>query len=111
MFYTSSDFRIGPVSDLYTMLPHDGTIAALARFLTEYTRDHKLQGMSIDTIIHLTRVVLNNNVFIDDNKICRQTKGGAMGSPLTLPLANIYMFYWQKDLVATFVVKEEIFGR
>ena len=103
-------FATFDVSDLYTtMLPHDGTIAALGRFLTEYTSDHKLKGMSMDTIIRLTQVVLNNNIFIYDDKLYRQIKGGAMGSPLTLPEGNIYMFYWQIDLVSTIIAENEIF--
>ena len=37
--------------------------------------------------------------------------GGAMGSSLTLTLANVFMWKWQKKLVAEQASTDEFFGR
>ncbi|CAF3861162.1 unnamed protein product, partial [Rotaria sp. Silwood1] len=54
------------VMDLYTMIPQ-----------TE-----------AETIIRLCRFVIQNNYFSYNGKYFHQVRGGAMGSPLTLTIAN-----------------------
>ncbi|CAF4952213.1 unnamed protein product, partial [Rotaria magnacalcarata] len=44
-------------------------------------------------------------------KIYKQTTGGAMGSSLTLTLANIFMSNWQKKLVEEQTKTGEFYGR
>ncbi|CAF5119725.1 unnamed protein product, partial [Rotaria sp. Silwood1] len=44
-------------------------------------------------------------------KYYRQIKGGAMGSPFTMILANIYMFDWKQDLSKHQTLHKEIYGR
>ncbi|CAF1421772.1 unnamed protein product [Rotaria sordida] len=80
------------VTDLYTMIPHDGAIAALRRFCQKYSINGKIGNLKIDTIIKLASVVLDTNTFAYKNKYYRQIKGGAMGSPFTMVLANIYIY-------------------
>ncbi|CAF5127583.1 unnamed protein product, partial [Rotaria magnacalcarata] len=41
-------------------------------------------------------LVLKETAFVDGNKFYRQIIGGAMGSPFTLTLANIFMWKWEK---------------
>jgi hypothetical protein len=50
-------------------------------------------------------------VFIYENKFYRQVIGGAMGSALTLTLANIFMWKWEKELVRRQLASNEIYGR
>ncbi|CAF3316270.1 unnamed protein product [Rotaria sp. Silwood2] len=99
------------VNDLCTILPHEQLIKALQRFLNDYVPDGQIQGVTIHTIIELIRYVLQNQYFIFKNKVYRQVKGCGSGQPLNHLLANIYMFYWQEDLVKILVNKNEIFGR
>jgi hypothetical protein len=59
----------------------------------------EIGGSKAETIIRLSRFVLQNNFFTYDKKFYHQIRGGAMGSPLTLTLANCYMFFFERNIV------------
>lgn len=99
------------IDDLCTRFSHDHAVAAFERFLHSYAFDHLIQGISIDTIIQLVRLVLENQYFVLGKNLYRQRIGGASGLPLTIPLTNIYLFYWQQDSMNVFINKNELFGR
>jgi hypothetical protein len=98
------------ITDLYTMLPQDEALAILAEFLRERGCE-KVEKISIDTIVQLARLVLQENVFVYDNKYYRQIIGGAMGSPFTLTLANIFMWKWEKQAIVSKLSCNEVYGR
>ncbi|CAF4750370.1 unnamed protein product [Rotaria socialis] len=78
------------ITDLYTMLPQEESIAILKQFLIRFNQTHT-RGMSINTIESLAR--------------------GAMGSPFTLTLANIFMWHWEQKLVEKQKASNELYGR
>ncbi|CAF1203313.1 unnamed protein product [Adineta steineri] len=86
------------VTDLYTMIPRNGALEALGRFLAKASTGGKIGNLSIDTILKLARLVLDTNYFVYNNKYYRQIKGGAMGSAFTMTLANVYMLEWEQPL-------------
>ena len=98
------------IKDLYTMLPQEDSLNILEKFLTAHNYS-KVQGISIETIRTLAQIVLTENVFIYDKKYYRQIIGGAMGSPFTLTLANIFMWHWEKDFASQIISSGEIYGR
>ena len=98
------------ITDLYTMLPQEESIAILKKFLLHFNHTH-VQGMSMQAIESLARIVLTENVFIYKNKYYRQVIGGAMGSPFTLALANIFMWDWEQALVEHQRNSNELYGR
>jgi hypothetical protein len=98
------------ITDLYTMLPQEVSIDVLTQFLLEHGYK-KVKGIPIDAIRKLARLVLTENVFVYGDKYYKQIVGGAMGSPFTLTLANIFMWNWQKDLVCRQLAANEIYGR
>ncbi len=98
------------ITDLYTMLPQEESISILKQFL-RYFNHTQVRGMTIDAIECLARIVLNENVFIYNNQYYRQIKGGAMGSPFTLTLANIFMWHWEQPLVEHQKKSNELYGR
>ena len=104
-------FATVQIDDLYSMFPHEQTIEALQDFLQKYKSHENVQGLTIPTITKLALIFLHNQYFLYENRIYRQVRGGAFKSPLTTLLANIYLFYWQQDLVSTLNDKSEIFGR
>ncbi|CAF4105848.1 unnamed protein product [Rotaria sordida] len=104
-------FVIFDVTDLYTMIPRDGAIAALTRFCEKYSTNRKIGNVNIDTIIRLARIILDTNSFAYKDKYYRQIKGGAMGSPFTMVLANIYMLEWEQKLIQHQNRHHEIYGR
>ncbi len=67
--------------------------------------------MTIEAIEQLASMVLTENVFIYENKYYRQVIGGAMGSPFTLTLANIFMWDWEQELVENQRNSNELYGR
>ncbi|CAF0960716.1 unnamed protein product [Didymodactylos carnosus] len=69
------------------------------RFLDRYSENHRIYGMTIDTITRFTRLVLDTNCFYFEKKYYQQICGGAMESPLTMTLANIYMLEWEQPLI------------
>ena len=99
------------VNDLCTILPHGKTLEVLERFLKENVSDGRIQRLTIPTILELVRLVLKNQMFLFRKRVYRQVKGGSVNSPLTTLLANIYLFFWQADLVKALVDKDEVFGR
>ena len=41
---------------------------------------------------------MKNNYFSYQDKYYHQIRGGAMGSPLTLTIANCYMFFFERNI-------------
>ena len=103
-------FCIFDITDLYTMLPQQESLYVLREFLIEYGYE-RVNGISIDTILELANLVLTENAFVYGEQIFKQIIGGAMGSPFTLTLANIFMWKWQRPLVRRQEALNEIFGR
>ncbi|CAF5088816.1 unnamed protein product, partial [Rotaria sp. Silwood1] len=92
-------------------IPRDGAIAALRRFCQKYSVNGKIGNLKVETIIKLACVVLDTNTFAYKDKYYRQIKGGAMGSPFTMVLANIYMLEWEQKLLQHQHQHHEIYGR
>jgi len=89
-------FCTSDITNLYTMLPQDESLDILEEFLHEYHLENELQGISIKVIRQLAETVLKETAFFYENKYYKQIIGGAMGSPITLTLANIFMWKWEK---------------
>ena len=70
-----------------------------------------MQGITIEANENLARIVLTENLFIYENKYYRQVLGGAMGSPFTLTLVNIFMWDWEQELVEHQRNLDEIYSR
>ncbi|CAF3852581.1 unnamed protein product [Rotaria magnacalcarata] len=98
------------IRNLYTMLPQEESLDILMKFLHAHGY-RKVKGISIDTIKKLASIILKDNVFAYGKKIYKQTTGGAMGSSLTLTLANIFMSNWQKNIVDEQTKTNEFYGR
>jgi hypothetical protein len=109
-FTASTLFITFDVTDLYTMLPQQESLKILAEFLEEH-HCHRVNGIAIETIVELARVVLEENVFVYKKKFYRQIIGGAMGSAFTLTLANIFMWKWQKQTIRSKLAAHECYGR
>ncbi|CAF1237188.1 unnamed protein product [Rotaria sp. Silwood1] len=109
-FNSSTLFIIFDIANLYTMLPQEESLAILAEFLRVHNCE-RINGISIDTIIELARVVLQANAFVYNNKFYRQIIGGAMGSAFTLTLANIFMWKWERQTILPKLPSHELYGR
>ena len=98
------------IKNLFTMLPQDQAIEILGQFLRAYAGEY-INGLSVTTIQKLAEIVLKQNAFVCNNKFYKQVVGGAMGSPFTLTLANIFMFHWEQRWIRRQNNHQEIYGR
>ena len=99
------------VTNLYTMIPRDGAIFALQKFLHQHAENRRINGMTIDTITRLARLVLDTNCFVYENNYYQQIRGGAIGSSFTMTLANIYILEWEQSLIEHQKANNELYGR
>ncbi|CAF2764146.1 unnamed protein product [Rotaria sp. Silwood2] len=110
-YLTSSTLLITfDITNLYTMLPQEESLKILGEFLREYHCE-KANGISIETLVELGRIVLEANAFVYGKKFYRQIIGGAMGSAFTLTLANIFMWKWEKKTMLSKLPSYELYGR
>ncbi|CAF4766812.1 unnamed protein product, partial [Rotaria sp. Silwood2] len=86
------------VLDLYTMIPQLEGVLSLRKML-DYLKLKRVGRLRIETIIRLSRFVMKNNYFSYDGQFYHQIRGEAMGSPLTLTMANCYMFFFERAIV------------
>ena len=85
------------VTDLYTMIPQEGGITAIKK-LMEAAGLKQIDGVKKGIILALARFVMTNNYFYLDGSYYKQIRGGAMGSPLTLTVANAYMYFMEQPI-------------
>ncbi|CAF4506305.1 unnamed protein product [Rotaria magnacalcarata] len=86
------------IVDLYTMIPQTEGVLAIKKML-DYLELKQIGGLKIEIIIRLIRFVMKNNYFLYEGQYYCQIRGGAMGSPLTLTIANCYMFFFERNIV------------
>ncbi|CAF3183115.1 unnamed protein product, partial [Rotaria sp. Silwood2] len=86
------------VTDLYTMVPQTEGVLSLKKML-DHLKLKQVGGLKVETIIRLSRFVMQNNYFSYDGQYYHQIREGAMGSPLTLTIANCYMFFYERQIV------------
>jgi hypothetical protein len=110
-FKCTTKFITADVKNLYTMIPRNGAIEALIRFVEKHSKDRKIGTLTIDTILRMARLIFNTNYFVYKGKYYQQIHGGGMGSAFTQVLANIYMLELEQDLIKHQAEHKEICGR
>ena len=95
------------------MIPRDEALLASEEFLCKVIKRNggRINNMTINTIMQMARLVLDTNSFLFDRKYYRQIRGGAMGSPFTMTLANVYMLEWEEPLIQLQQNQGELYGR
>jgi hypothetical protein len=86
------------VVDLYTMIPQTEGVLSIKKMM-HHLNLKQIDGLTVETIIRLSRFVMKNNYFSYSGEYYHQIRGGAMGSPLTLTIANCYMYFFERDIV------------
>ena len=74
-------------------------------FLRKKFSENNLQlpsGLTIDALIDLIDLCCESTVFSVNGRFYQQKEGVAMGSPLACILANIFMEFFEEDLVKLF---------
>ncbi|CAF1249818.1 unnamed protein product [Rotaria sordida] len=83
----------------YNILHQETLLCTMDVLDLYYLNIKQINGLKIETIIRLCRFVVQNNYFSYNGKYYHQVCGGAMGSPLTLTIANCYMFFFERDII------------
>jgi hypothetical protein len=79
---------------LYTSIPLDVALRVVDCFLITSPLRH--------AIIAGLRIVLYNNWFVFNDQYFRQVQGIAMGSPISVAVANLYLAWFEKDIIPRF---------
>jgi hypothetical protein len=83
------------VSNLYPSIPTDKGLAAVRSVCIEF--NYLID--ELDLIIELLGWVLTNNYCIFDNKIYHQIRGTAMGTPVAVTYANIFLYHLEMPIL------------
>ena len=86
---------------LFTSIPIPSALEVMKKKLEQDAELHKRTIMPVDTILELLAFCLNNTYFVFQNTFCEQTKGAAMGSPISPIIANIFMEAFEQRAITT----------
>ncbi|CAF3881794.1 unnamed protein product [Rotaria sp. Silwood1] len=111
LFLPTTHFATFKIHDLYTMISHKNLLDALHTFLVNPLVIGRYDKLSIDAIVELTAIVLENNNFTYNNNIYRFIKGGPLNLSLIYLLASIYLHDWQVPLVRNIRIRDAFYGR
>ena len=89
------------VTTLYTSMPVAEAIEVIKRRLEQDTELPRRTTWSPDNILKLLEFCLVNTYFLFDGQFFEQTKGAAMGSPVSPIVANIYMEAFEDRAINT----------
>ena len=86
---------------LFTSIPIPSALEVMKKKLDQDTEFQKRTTMPVDTILELLAFCLNNTYFVFQDTFYEQTKGAAMGSPISPIIANIFMEAFEQRALAT----------
>ena len=107
---SATSFITMDVTDLYTMIPQEGGVKAIKK-LIEMCGLKTIDGVKKEIVLTLARFVVTNNFFYLNGSYYKQVRGGAMGSPLTLTMANAFMFFVERPIAKWAIRTESLFYR
>ena len=87
------------VTALFTSIPVTEEVSVIKDRLNQDTTLKDRCELSVNQIITLLEICLNTTYFIYDGVFYKQKKGAAMGSPVSLIVANLYMEHFEKRAI------------
>ncbi|CAF4110905.1 unnamed protein product, partial [Adineta steineri] len=99
------------ISKIFTELPHNVILETLEKFLLRHVLDGHIDGTSITTIIRLTKLILDNQFCVHDNRLYRLNTGGATTSSLIINLFDIFLDTLLIEFSLILKQRKEIIGR
>ena len=97
-----------PCSALFTNVPLDDVLNFLQRKF--FPEDLRLP-LPTDIFLQLIRLCVESNSFSFEGKFYSQTFGVAMGSPLSPVLANLYMEFFESELLPSLPIRPSLWLR
>ena len=99
------------VSALFTSIPIPSALDIINNKLQEDTDLHNRTNMTTHNIIELLDFSLNNTYFTFQGVFYQQTKGAAMGSPVSPIVANIFMEAFESRALSTSIHPPKLWRR
>ena len=96
---------------LFTSIPIPSALEVMKRKLEQDTQLQKRTIMPVDTILELLAFCLNNTYFVFQDTVYEQTKGAAMGSPISPIIANIFMEAFEQRAITTALYPPRVWRR
>ena len=96
------------VESLFTNVPLDDVLSFLRRKVSEGSVHLPLPT---DVFLDLIRLCVDSNSFSFNGKFYSQIFGVAMGSPLSPVLSNLYMEYFESELLPTLPIRPSLWLR
>jgi len=92
------------ITALYPSIPIVDALEAISVLVHEYVTAGGRLDFPADNLVTLLRLVLETNIVNYNGRLFRQIKGGAMGTPVFVAVAVLFMFYIERSLVSTAMV-------
>ena len=89
------------VTALFTSIPIPSALTIIKKKLEQDAELSKRTIMLANTILELLDFCLNNTYFVFQDTFYEQTKGAAMGSPISPIIANIFMEAFEHRAITT----------
>ena len=99
------------VVSLFTKVPTDETLTIVRDKLAADPLLEECTCISIDNLMEMLTFYVETTYFVMGSNIYRQEEGLAMGSPLSLVLANIYMEYFEEMALGSTSLKPSMWLR
>ena len=99
------------VTALFTSIPIPSTLDIIRSKLEQDADLANRTSMSADNIIELLSFCLNNTYFVFQEEFYEQTRGAAMGSPISPIVANIFMEAFENGAIETALHPPRIWKR
>ena len=96
---------------LFTSIPIPSALEVMKKKLEQETELQKRTIMPVDTILELLAFCLNNTYFVFQDTFYEQTKGAAMGPPISPIIANIFMEAFEQKAIATALYPPRVWRR
>lgn len=86
------------IVNLYTRIPVDKSLSILKNKLENDVTFRARTNLSVETVLELAKLCLENSYFSFDNSFYKQVNGLAMGSPLSPIIANLYLEHFESQI-------------
>lgn len=99
------------IPELYSQVSHQSLCMALNDFLHTQTVNGRFDRLTVTALVELTQLVLQNNLFIYQQKIYRYMQGCPKNLALIELLGSIYIHRWSMKLIRQIRFTNDFYAR